>query len=161
MESCQKESLQSLMLPASHPWSTFETFNNLINIVYIYICFKNAIPCDLLFLQNFIPFTISKERCGDGGTSKESIDQLCICFDDVQSVCLNAFCLFSQANSRKPWRKKPARHHELQVSLTTTSTNPLPTWLFPRSTEHEVVWLMHSLVPAFMNGVNRWVPIYV
>jgi hypothetical protein len=40
----------------------------------------------------------------------------------------------------------------VEISLMTTSTNPLPTWLFPRSTEHEVVWLMHSLFPAFMNG---------
>ena len=40
----------------------------------------------------------------------------------------------------------------LEITLMTSQTNPLPTWLFPRSTEHEVVWLMHSLFPAFMNG---------
>ena len=40
----------------------------------------------------------------------------------------------------------------IEISLMTSQANPLPTWLFPRSTEHEVVWLMHSLFPAFMNG---------
>lgn len=40
----------------------------------------------------------------------------------------------------------------LEITLMTSQTNPLPTWLFPRSTEYEVVWLMHSLFPAFMNG---------
>ena len=40
----------------------------------------------------------------------------------------------------------------LEITLMTSQTNPLPTWLFPRATEYEVVWLMHSLFPAFMNG---------
>lgn len=40
----------------------------------------------------------------------------------------------------------------LEITLMTSQTNPLPTWLFPTSTEHDVVWLMHSLFPAFMNG---------
>ena len=40
----------------------------------------------------------------------------------------------------------------LEITLMTSQTNPLPTWLFPRSTEYEVVWLLHSLFPAFMNG---------
>lgn len=40
----------------------------------------------------------------------------------------------------------------IEITLMTSQTNPIPTWLFPRSTEHEVVWLMHSLFPAFMNG---------
>jgi hypothetical protein len=40
----------------------------------------------------------------------------------------------------------------IEISLMTSQTNPIPTWLFPRSTEYEVVWLMHSLFPAFMNG---------
>jgi hypothetical protein len=33
-----------------------------------------------------------------------------------------------------------------------SNPNPLPTWLFPQSTEYEVVWLLHNLFPAFMNG---------
>lgn len=40
----------------------------------------------------------------------------------------------------------------LEITLMTSQTNPLPTWLFPRSTEYEVVWLLHTLFPAFMNG---------
>jgi hypothetical protein len=40
----------------------------------------------------------------------------------------------------------------IEVALMTSQTNPLPTWLFPTLTEHEVVWLLHSLFPAFMNG---------
>jgi len=28
----------------------------------------------------------------------------------------------------------------------------LPEWFLPRVTEHEIVWLLHSLFPAFMNG---------
>jgi hypothetical protein len=28
----------------------------------------------------------------------------------------------------------------------------LPEWFLPTTTEHEVVWLLHSLFPAFMNG---------
>jgi hypothetical protein len=40
----------------------------------------------------------------------------------------------------------------LEITLMTSQTNPLPSWLFPTSTEYEVVWLMHSLFPAFMNG---------
>jgi curved DNA-binding protein CbpA len=40
----------------------------------------------------------------------------------------------------------------LEVAIMTSQTNPLPAWLFPQFTEHEVVWLMHSLFPAFMNG---------
>lgn len=40
----------------------------------------------------------------------------------------------------------------LEVAIMTSQTNPLPAWLFPRMTEHEVIWLLHSLFPAFMNG---------
>ena len=40
----------------------------------------------------------------------------------------------------------------LEITLMTSQTNPLPTWLFPTSTEYDVVSLMHSLFPAFMNG---------
>lgn len=34
----------------------------------------------------------------------------------------------------------------------TSTSNPIPAWLFPTLTEHEVVWLLHNLFPAFMNG---------
>ncbi|CAB9516434.1 protein DnaJ [Seminavis robusta] len=40
----------------------------------------------------------------------------------------------------------------IEVTMMTSSTNPIPTWLFPALTEHEVVWLLHNLFPAFMNG---------
>lgn len=40
----------------------------------------------------------------------------------------------------------------IEVAIMTSQTNPLPSWLFPRLTEAEIVWLMHSLFPAFMNG---------
>jgi hypothetical protein len=40
----------------------------------------------------------------------------------------------------------------LEVAIMTSQSNPLPTWLFPNMTEHEVVWLLHSIFPAFMNG---------
>jgi curved DNA-binding protein CbpA len=40
----------------------------------------------------------------------------------------------------------------IEVAIMTSSSNPIPEWLAPRLTEHEVVWLMHSLFPAFMNG---------
>lgn len=40
----------------------------------------------------------------------------------------------------------------IEVTIMTSSTNPIPTWLFPSLTEHEVVWLLHNLFPAFMNG---------
>ena len=40
----------------------------------------------------------------------------------------------------------------IEVAIMTSTTNPIPTWLFPQLTEHEVVWLMHSLFPAYMNG---------
>lgn len=40
----------------------------------------------------------------------------------------------------------------VEVTMMTSSTNPMPTWLFPTLTQHEVVWLLHNLFPAFMNG---------
>jgi hypothetical protein len=40
----------------------------------------------------------------------------------------------------------------LEIAVMTSQDNPLPSWLFPRTTEYEAVWLMHSLFPAFMNG---------
>ena len=39
-----------------------------------------------------------------------------------------------------------------EITLMTTPTNPLPEWLFKQTTENEIVWLMHSVFPAFMNG---------
>ena len=40
----------------------------------------------------------------------------------------------------------------LEIAEMTSQENPLPSWLFPQTTEYEAVWLMHSLFPAFMNG---------
>lgn len=40
----------------------------------------------------------------------------------------------------------------IEVTMMTSQTNPIPTWLFPTLTEHEVIWLLHNLFPAFMNG---------
>jgi hypothetical protein len=40
----------------------------------------------------------------------------------------------------------------VEISLMTSPTNPLPSSLFPTATEYEIVWLLHSLFPAFMNG---------
>jgi len=40
----------------------------------------------------------------------------------------------------------------VEIAIMSSSSNPIPTWLFPTMTEYEVVWLMHSLFPAFMNG---------
>jgi len=40
----------------------------------------------------------------------------------------------------------------VEVTIMTSTSNPIPAWLFPTLTEHEVVWLLHNLFPAFMNG---------
>lgn len=40
----------------------------------------------------------------------------------------------------------------VEVALMTSQTNPIPTWLAPQLTEFEIIWLLHSLFPAFMNG---------
>jgi hypothetical protein len=40
----------------------------------------------------------------------------------------------------------------VEVVIMTSQTNPLPSWLFPTMTEHDLVRIMHSLFPAFMNG---------
>ena len=40
----------------------------------------------------------------------------------------------------------------IEVAVMTSQTNPIPAWLAPRLTEYEVVWLMHTLFPAFMNA---------
>jgi len=40
----------------------------------------------------------------------------------------------------------------LEITIMTTQGNPFPSWLFPTWTEYEVIWLLHSLFPAFMNG---------
>lgn len=39
----------------------------------------------------------------------------------------------------------------IEVSLMLQEVK-LPEWFLPTTTEHEVVWLLHSLFPAFMNG---------
>ncbi|KAI2509619.1 hypothetical protein MHU86_4738 [Fragilaria crotonensis] len=40
----------------------------------------------------------------------------------------------------------------LELTIMTSTGNPLPVWLFPTWTEHELIWLLHALFPAFMNG---------
>jgi curved DNA-binding protein CbpA len=40
----------------------------------------------------------------------------------------------------------------VEIYIMTSQTNPLPSELFPTWTEHECVWLLHTLFPAFMNG---------
>jgi hypothetical protein len=40
----------------------------------------------------------------------------------------------------------------IEVAIMTSPTNPLPSWFFPQVTEYEIIWLLHSLFPAFMNG---------
>lgn len=39
-----------------------------------------------------------------------------------------------------------------EIAVMTSQQNPLPASLFPTFTEYEVVWLLHALFPAFMNG---------
>jgi hypothetical protein len=40
----------------------------------------------------------------------------------------------------------------VEVAVMTSQKNPIPEWLAPTLTEYDVVWLLHSLFPAFMNG---------
>ena len=40
----------------------------------------------------------------------------------------------------------------VEVVVMTSQTNPLPTYLFPTMTEYDLVRIMHSIFPAFMNG---------
>mmetsp|Transcript_24198 Transcript_24198/g.52188 ORF Transcript_24198/g.52188 Transcript_24198/m.52188 type:complete len:353 (-) Transcript_24198:68-1126(-) len=40
----------------------------------------------------------------------------------------------------------------LEISIMTSRGNPFPSWFFPQNTEYELVWLMHTLFPALMNG---------
>jgi len=40
----------------------------------------------------------------------------------------------------------------IEIAVMTSQTNPLPSSLFPTWTEHECIWLLHTLFPAFMNG---------
>jgi hypothetical protein len=40
----------------------------------------------------------------------------------------------------------------VEVVVMTSQTNPIPSWLFPTMTESDLVKIMHSLFPAFMNG---------
>lgn len=41
---------------------------------------------------------------------------------------------------------------EVVLMSSTQNSSSLPTWLFPQMTEFDVIWLMHALFPAFMNG---------
>lgn len=40
----------------------------------------------------------------------------------------------------------------VEVVVMTSQQNPIPSWMFPTLTEHDLVKIMHSLFPAFMNG---------
>jgi curved DNA-binding protein CbpA len=40
----------------------------------------------------------------------------------------------------------------VEVVIMTSQKNPLPASVFPQMTEHDVVWLLRELFPAFMNG---------
>merc|ERR1712232_1394793 len=40
----------------------------------------------------------------------------------------------------------------IEMTMMMSQGNPLPQSIFPQTTEYEVVWLLHSLFPAFMNG---------
>lgn len=40
----------------------------------------------------------------------------------------------------------------VEVVVMTSPSNPFPSWLIPRTTEYDFIWLMKSLFPAFMNG---------
>lgn len=40
----------------------------------------------------------------------------------------------------------------IEIAIMTSTENPLPEWLFPTTTEYEMIWLLHTLFPAFMNG---------
>lgn len=40
----------------------------------------------------------------------------------------------------------------VEITIMTSQTNPLPSSIFPTWTEHDCVWLLHTLFPAFMNG---------
>jgi hypothetical protein len=40
----------------------------------------------------------------------------------------------------------------VEVVVMTSQQNPIPSWMFPTLTENDLVRIMHSLFPAFMNG---------
>jgi hypothetical protein len=40
----------------------------------------------------------------------------------------------------------------VEVVVMTSQDNPIPSWMFPTVTESDIVRIMHSLFPAFMNG---------
>lgn len=40
----------------------------------------------------------------------------------------------------------------VEIALMTSSSNPVPATVFPTLTEYEIIWWLHSLFPAFMNG---------
>lgn len=41
---------------------------------------------------------------------------------------------------------------EVYLMTATDGSSSLPSWFLPQNTEYEVIWLLHSLFPAFMNG---------
>jgi hypothetical protein len=40
----------------------------------------------------------------------------------------------------------------VEVVVMTSQENPIPSWMFPTVTEKDLVRIMHSLFPAFMNN---------
>ena len=40
----------------------------------------------------------------------------------------------------------------VEMGVMMTQGSPLPASIFPQTTEYELVWLLHTLFPAFMNG---------
>lgn len=40
----------------------------------------------------------------------------------------------------------------IEITIMTSQGNPFPSWFMPQNTEYEVIWLLHTLFPAFMNG---------
>lgn len=40
----------------------------------------------------------------------------------------------------------------VEVVVMTSQTNPIPAWLFPTMTEYDLIKILHSIFPAFMNG---------
>lgn len=40
----------------------------------------------------------------------------------------------------------------VEMAVMMSQGNPLPSSIFPQTTEYELVWLLHALFPAFMNG---------
>merc|ERR1711862_492354 len=41
---------------------------------------------------------------------------------------------------------------EVYLMTATDGSSSLPSWFLPQNTEYELIWLLHTLFPAFMNG---------